>query len=323
MGVALCACTAGTVLVIKVIVTIWGTSRSGVSGLVTIYDGNCSKSKKLNLWIHLAINIWSTLLLGASNYCMQCLSSPSRPEIDKAHNQNIWLDIGVPSVRNLRRVSWNKIVLWWLFAISSIPLHLLYKSAIFSTIGANEYAVFIVPESVVTRVGLDWSLPLDCTPGNTSACPQQAAKFVNLTIDECVEVYSKVYVTSNTNVLAVTPSDDSSLGLNSTNPLYLYSMNNADFGLQCNYPDSVSSCDTSAQSAEATKWSLGGYLIESYCISQSIEGYFTLRYRLLICHSRDRLQCYEVGVHDGVAVTPAGEAFGDSRRRCRIVPSDA
>ena len=168
MGVALCAITTGTVLLINVIVTVWGTATFGVHGmLVTIQDGDCSKSKKLSLWLHLAINVLSTLLLGSSNYCMQCLSSPSRAEIDSAHSQHIWLDIGVPSVRNLRRVSWSKVVLWWLFAISTVPLHLLYNSVIFPTIATNEYETFIGSETLVTGVGLDWSLPLDDGSNNT------------------------------------------------------------------------------------------------------------------------------------------------------------
>ena len=109
-----------------------------------MHDGSCDKTKSMSLWLHLAINVLSTALLSASNFCMQCLSSPTRNEIDQAHQKHIWMDIGVPSVRNLRRISRNRITLWALLAISSIPLHLLYNSAIFSALSSYEYSVFAV-----------------------------------------------------------------------------------------------------------------------------------------------------------------------------------
>lgn len=126
MGVILCASTVAIVLVINMGITIWATTKHGLAnGLGTIQDGSCQKTKHLSLWLHLVINALSTLLLGASNYCMQCLSSPTREEIDKAHARQVWLDIGVPSLRNLGKISKNRIVLWWLLAFSGIPLHLL------------------------------------------------------------------------------------------------------------------------------------------------------------------------------------------------------
>ena len=278
MGVALCACTAGTVLLINLVVTIWGAARFGVHGsLITILDGHCSKSRKLSLWLHLAINILSTLLLGASNYCMQCLSSPSRAEINSAHSQHIWLDIGIPSVRNLRRVSWNKVILWWLFAISTVPLHLLYNSAIFSTIGANEYETFVGSENLVTGVGFNSSLPLGDSsyPNRTLRYFQQAANWTNLTNEECIKLYSQQFVTDNNNVLAVTSFlSATSPVLNSTFPVW-----------QCepgDFPCSgVVPCDTKALLANWTIVLPPSVPIE-YCLSQKVKGHCTLQFSILI-----------------------------------------
>ena len=301
MGVALCAFTAGTVLAINISVTIWGSAKFGVHGsLVTIQDGDCSKSKQLSLWLHLAINILSTLLLGASNYCMQCLSSPSRPEIDRAHSQHIWLDIGVPSVRNLRRVSWNKIILWWLFAISTIPLHLLYNSAVFSTIGANGFEVFIGSETLITGAGLNSSLPFDTEfhSNRTLAYFQQAANWDNLTNEACIKVYMQDYVTGNTNVLAVTSAlNDSSSIVNTTYPAYVYRSvyrwdDTTPWICGDNTYDSHSyTCDTSAVLAEAADWTINmfkghdGHLWAvpiQYCLSQPVEEHCTLQFSLWI-----------------------------------------
>lgn len=79
----------------------------------------------MNTGIHLAINALSTILLSSSNYCMQCLSAPTRKELDNAHSKGKWLDIGVMSTRNLRGIATKRVVLWWLLGISSLPLHLL------------------------------------------------------------------------------------------------------------------------------------------------------------------------------------------------------
>ena len=276
MGVALCAFTAGTVLVINVIVTIWGTARFGVQGtLVTIQNGDCSKSKKLSLWLHLAINILSTLLLGASNYCMQCLSSPSRAEINSAHSQHIWLDIGVPSVRNLRRVSWNKVVLWWLFAISTVPLHLLYNSAIFSTIGANEYETFVGSENLVTGVGFNSSLPFDYSlnPNRTLRYFQQAANWDNLTNEDCIKVYSQQFVTGNNNVLAVTSA------VSATSPVM-----NSTFPVWQDDPGEFIHTNTLAANWTITvSTGVASRAVPiQYCLSQPVKGYCTLQFSILI-----------------------------------------
>lgn len=112
------------VFIINLVVTIWGTvSFKKSQGVLS--TGECGRTKTLNSGLHVLINVLSTILLSGSNYCMQCLSAPTRGEVDKAHAARRWLDIGVPSVRNLRHISRQRLVLWILLAISSLPLHLL------------------------------------------------------------------------------------------------------------------------------------------------------------------------------------------------------
>ena len=145
-GVMCCAWTSAVIFVINLTATIWGIKKFGIlDGLGSLQVGDCNSTSRLGFWIHLIINGLSTLLLGASNYSMQCLSSPTRSEIDRAHRKCIWLDIGIPSVRNLGRISWSRIVLWWALAISSIPLHLFWNSAVLSTLYSREYYVVVVP----------------------------------------------------------------------------------------------------------------------------------------------------------------------------------
>ena len=105
-GTIICAMTAGIVFLINLVMIVWASAKYPVNdGLGTIQQGSCSKTRIMNTWLHLAINILSTVLLSASNYCMQILSAPTRQEVDQAHMRARWLDIGVPSIRNLRSIS--------------------------------------------------------------------------------------------------------------------------------------------------------------------------------------------------------------------------
>ena len=87
--------------------------------------GTCDAVRLYNRWLHLLINALSTILLGASNYCAQLLVAPTRKEVDEAHDDKRWLDIGVQSFRNLRRVSSKRLVVWIFLMLSSTLLHLL------------------------------------------------------------------------------------------------------------------------------------------------------------------------------------------------------
>lgn len=107
---------------------LWATANTTVrDGIGTISDRSCASTKAWNTGIHVVINIISTTLLSGSNYCMQRLMAPTRSDIDKAHAKKKWLDVGVPSFRNLRRMTLGRKLLWLLLSISSFPLHLLYE----------------------------------------------------------------------------------------------------------------------------------------------------------------------------------------------------
>ncbi|KAF2871414.1 hypothetical protein BDV95DRAFT_606853 [Massariosphaeria phaeospora] len=136
------------VLLINLVVTIWSSAHDG-SDEKLLYEGNCEHVRRLNSMLHLLINIFSTVLLSASNYSMQCLSAPTRKEVDRAHAKGAWLDIGVPSVRNLTHISKKRVVLWAMLGLSSLPLHLFYNSVVFSSIASNGYSVFSVSQSFI------------------------------------------------------------------------------------------------------------------------------------------------------------------------------
>lgn len=90
-----------------------------------LFRGSCSAASRINQGIHILINMLSTILLGASNLCMQLLASPTLAEIDVAHAKRVWLDIGIPSYRNLKHIPRSRRITWWILAVSSLPLHFL------------------------------------------------------------------------------------------------------------------------------------------------------------------------------------------------------
>lgn len=121
---------AVAVFITNLVVTVWAYVRAPNDDLILIYnrnlyEGSCPNSRSLNSGLHLVINVLSTLLLCGSNYCMQCLLAPTRQEVDDAHAKQAWLDIGVLSIRNLRRISKLRVVLWSFLCLSSLSLHLL------------------------------------------------------------------------------------------------------------------------------------------------------------------------------------------------------
>jgi hypothetical protein len=125
-GASFCLGVVTAVLLFNSSITAWATVTFGLSGGIgTIHRNTCDIIKHTGLWLHIGINVLSTMLLGASNYYMQCLCSPTRQEVDKAHAQRMWLDIGIQSMRNLGKISMMRMILWICLAATSIPLHIM------------------------------------------------------------------------------------------------------------------------------------------------------------------------------------------------------
>lgn len=118
-------------LIGNIVTLIWASVRPAVSNIPdddgnrVLFDGDCGTVNTIKTWSHLAINVVSTLILSTSTVCMQCLSAPTRAEVDEAHRMGKWLDVGILSTRNLRNIPAVRIFLYTLLGITSIPLHLL------------------------------------------------------------------------------------------------------------------------------------------------------------------------------------------------------
>jgi cytochrome bd-type quinol oxidase subunit 2 len=127
MGVLAGCVMSAFVLSCNVAILIAGSQIHGgyKQGIADLVSGSAPNISRWSTAAHLLINVFSTILLGASNYTMQVLSSPTRNDIDKAHTKRKWLDVGVLSIRNLRTIPRTRAMIWGVLAFSSVPLHLL------------------------------------------------------------------------------------------------------------------------------------------------------------------------------------------------------
>ncbi|KAI1334924.1 hypothetical protein F5Y15DRAFT_409374 [Xylariaceae sp. FL0016] len=150
--------------------TVFAITRYGsANGVGLIFSGPCQEVKTLDQYLHLLINLLGTGMLSASNYCMQLQAAPTRADVDRAHRakgpragsmeepgQSDWLDIGVPSLRNLKYISsWRKLA-WLLLALSSMPIHLIFNSAVFQSLSSDDYTIAVVKDSF--KNGSSWNL---------------------------------------------------------------------------------------------------------------------------------------------------------------------
>lgn len=117
------------VLIVNLSLTIYANFEyPSVEAVGVIYKGDCNTVRKLNLWLHFLISVLSTLMLSASNFCMQIQSAPSRADIDVAHEKGTWLDIGLHSPRNFIYIRGWKRASWVILGITSLPINMLYVS---------------------------------------------------------------------------------------------------------------------------------------------------------------------------------------------------
>lgn len=143
--------------------------------------------------------------------------APTRNDIDRAHKGQRWLDIGVPSIRNLFRISSTRSVLWLFLFFSSLPLHVFYNSAIFYQTAVPAYDIFAGPDSLDQ---LDWSEVHLSSPFDNSTLRAslngifRAAKNGSLEyLDsaDCVTAFAQTYQTTYAKVLLVTQDDPKGL----------------------------------------------------------------------------------------------------------------
>ncbi|RMY99326.1 hypothetical protein D0862_07171 [Hortaea werneckii] len=300
-GVTVSAWTAFTVLLLNLILTIYaGVRYPHHGGLGIAFEGKSSTVNSWATWLHVLINGLSSILLSASNYTMQCLCSPTRKEVDQAHARGDWLDIGVPSVRNIWRIDWRRSVLWWLLALSAIPIHLLYNSAIFKSLAANEYYMLVINEHFLQgKISGNWSESLGLS--TTSLIEAEAVQRMftenraymndamvhNLTNNDCMQAYGSSFVSDYLSLLAIT-SAQANYTVFHTDAVY-YGVDITDNSLpyywicldMAGATNPFRACDLGKALRAADGWTIAGQKID-YCLAAVSEPHCQLQFSIQI-----------------------------------------
>ena len=71
------------------------------SGDSVVFAGACRQADQIGWGLSAAVNVFAVIIVAGANYVCQVLGSPTRRELDKAHAWGRWMDLGIPSVRNL------------------------------------------------------------------------------------------------------------------------------------------------------------------------------------------------------------------------------
>lgn len=214
-AVILAAVATGIVLLVNTgFAIVMAAKFPSNDGVGTIYTGDCGLVKRWNTALHLTINFLGTALLAASSFTMQCLSSPTRSEIDAAHAKRKSLDIGITSWKNLFHLHKWKGVLWWLLCLSTLPLHLLWNSTIFATDGTNLFSWIVADESFLN--GAAWlDPPIDtdsyCTGYGTPSTTIQhiydgykADNYTRMSSLDCFNAYNVDFINTRRNLILIT-----------------------------------------------------------------------------------------------------------------------
>jgi hypothetical protein len=117
LAVFTCAC--------NIAFLIWAYSVDApLNGVGSLFEGSCDTAGALNTGAHVVLNVFSSLFLGAGNYCMQVLVAPSQSQVKESNGfGGRSYDVGVHSLRNLMQVRLSKKLLWFGLCLCSTLLH--------------------------------------------------------------------------------------------------------------------------------------------------------------------------------------------------------
>ncbi|GAB7366491.1 hypothetical protein MBLNU230_g8284t1 [Neophaeotheca triangularis] len=307
-GVMAAAASTFLVMILNLSLLAWSAVKSSgqdpdpeTQGIFTAYEGDCQVVTRLSIGLHLVINVLGSMMLGASNYTMQCLTAPTREEADKAHREGRWLDIGVASIRNLFRIKWPKTALWFVLGLTSVPIHLLYNSAVFKRTTTDAYAITTVHEDFFLQrhpLG-NWTLFDYGTnrfldefhPDATRQVSAQDVRIIrsmftendaydnssvveNLTAPhDCISRYHNRFLSGRSHVLAVTKEK----GDIAEQTVFGYEEPQTGYDWICIDDSNAYACDPSEILSSSEPWTVHEKKID-YCLSRLVDGSCKLQF---------------------------------------------
>ncbi|KAL0942169.1 uncharacterized protein CTRU02_200054 [Colletotrichum truncatum] len=218
-GIALNIVIGFVILIVAIVCLVLALVVVGmIRGESKLFGGSCSKSEDIKIGLFVAINVITIILLATANYVFQVLSSPTRIEIEMAHDAHRWVDIGVPSLRNLRFVSNPRVVLTVIIMLAAVSTQVIYNAVIFTTQPAFAHEVAFVTENFLSSGQFS-----NASATNAGGLPRieilnlqdQASRgqLTNLTTTDCLEKFSGMFQSDFSAVVLVTDSPSTSNSL--------------------------------------------------------------------------------------------------------------
>ncbi|KAI1452582.1 hypothetical protein F4805DRAFT_472335 [Annulohypoxylon moriforme] len=147
IGIVSCMLVVALAFILNLSLLLYLVIRDdGFKSYGDLFTESCDQMKTIETVVHLIINILSSMVVTATNYCSQILVAPTQAEVTRAHEKGDWLETGVPSFHNLLygRISGKRRLIWTIIMISSVPLHLFWNCIVFSAIPVTKYQVALV-----------------------------------------------------------------------------------------------------------------------------------------------------------------------------------
>ncbi|KAF9882385.1 hypothetical protein CkaCkLH20_00421 [Colletotrichum karsti] len=218
-GIALNIVIGFFILIVTIVCLVLALVVVGmIRGESKVYQGSCAKADGIKIGLSVAINIIVVILLATANYVFQVLSSPTRTELEMAHEEHRWLHIGIPSFRNLRFVSNPRVVLTVIIMLAAVSTQVIYNAVIFTTQPAFAHQIAFVTQNFLSSG--QFSNASATNAGRLSRTDllnlqNQASdnELTNLTVVECLKQFGGVYQSDFSAVVLVTDSASTSNSL--------------------------------------------------------------------------------------------------------------
>ncbi|KAH6845132.1 hypothetical protein B0I37DRAFT_406712 [Chaetomium sp. MPI-CAGE-AT-0009] len=228
-GVALIVLVTFAVLITGFVCLVVAISRVDVEGgRSAVFEGDCGRAAAVDWGLHAVVNVFVVVLVGGANYAFQVLSSPTREEVAAVHQRGDWLDIGIPSLRNLRRIGGSRALLAVVVLATAVFTQIMYNAVIFISQTAPDYKAAMVGEAFLRGATLSNDISNDGTGFSRPdllSLQQQAARgeLIRLPTQACIDQFSGAFETEYSAVLLVSNLDTLSLTQKSggiiTNPI--------------------------------------------------------------------------------------------------------
>ncbi|KAL2887514.1 hypothetical protein HOO65_050635 [Ceratocystis lukuohia] len=181
-----------------------------------LFTGACENVENIGYGLHVVTSAMAIAILAIGNYTFQVLSSPTRAEVVAAHEKKWWLDIGIPSVRNLGYISSGRVVIIVSLLLSVFTAQVLYKSILFVAHSSAGYGMALVSESYLSGASFQENsfnnnaggLPLDYL----LSLQQTTSEFTKLSTADCARDFASKIISSFGVLLLVTTQEDSAKG---------------------------------------------------------------------------------------------------------------